>query len=127
MRQHLVRWEQEFGEKGLVIVEISGGELATYDESNELVVKQGVRHSVVWDEHNRNHANYGIKSWPAAYLIDADGKVFWEGNPGMLLKREKEVAKLKKLLEEKFPSKKEEAALHSTNIQTDSDAKSQIR
>ena len=45
----------------------------------------------------------------------------------MLLKREKEVGKLKKLLEEKLPSKKEEPVLHPTKIPTDSDAKSEIR
>jgi hypothetical protein len=108
-------------------MEISGGKLATYEESQEGWSAWKLTHSALWDKDNRNHENYGVASWPTAYIVGPDGKVFWEGNPAMLLKREKEVAKLKKLLEEKLPSKKEEASLHPTNFQTDSDAKSEIR
>ena len=77
-RHHLVRWEQEFNEQGLVIVEIAGGALATHEESKRLVERRDLRHPVLWDQDNRNHKNFGITAWPAAYLIGADGKVFWQ-------------------------------------------------
>ena len=85
-------------------MEISGGKLATYQESQEDWNAWKLSHAALWDKDNRNHENYGIASWPTAYIIGPDGKVFWEGNPAMLLRREKEVAKLKKLIEEKLRS-----------------------
>lgn len=79
------------------MIEISGGAYATRDESAELARQSGVRHCVLWDRDNRNHANYGIRSWPAAYLIDAQGHVFWQGNP-QTLSRKEEAERLREML-----------------------------
>lgn len=98
-RRHLVRWEDEYAKKGLAVVEISGGKLATLAESRTAAKKWGLRHPVLWDENNQNHLRYGIASWPSAYLIGADGKVFWEGNPAQLQNRAKELAELKRIVE----------------------------
>ena len=81
-----------------MVVEISGGEFATRDESNSLVETKDVRHVVLWDEGNRNHKNYEITSWPSAYLIGADGKVIWQGNPARMQTRQTEVEAFRKLL-----------------------------
>ncbi len=83
----------------MVIVEISGGEFATRDESQARVDAQDIRHSVMWDEENRNHKNYGITSWPAACLIGADRKVFWQGNPARMQARPSEAEEFRRLLE----------------------------
>jgi len=83
-------------------MEISGGKLATYEESKHDWDQWKLKHSALWDKENRNHDNYGIASWPTAYLIGPDGKVFWEGNPAVSLRREKELTAFKKLLEEKL-------------------------
>ena len=85
-------------------MEISGGKLATYEESKHDWDQWKLKHSALWDKENRNHENYGIASWPTAYLIGPDGKVFWEGNPAVSLRREKELTSFKKLLEEKLSS-----------------------
>lgn len=82
-----------------MIVEISGGEFATRDESQARVDAQDIRHSVLWDQANRNHKNYEITSWPAAYLIGADGKVVWQGNPARMQARPSEAAEFRRLLE----------------------------
>ncbi len=62
-------------------MEVSGGELATLKDSRKRLARWELGHPVLWDQANRNHKNYGINSWPAAYLLGADGKVFWQGNP----------------------------------------------
>ena len=84
------------------MIEISGGQLATLAESKEHAEKENLRHPALWDESNRNHKNYGINSWPAAFLIGADGKVFWQGNPARLQDRPDERAKFRELLTEKL-------------------------
>lgn len=82
-----------------MIVEVSGGEFASRDESQARVDAQDIRHSVLWDEDNRNHKNYEVTSWPAAYLIGADGKVFWQGNPARMQARPSEAENFRRLLE----------------------------
>lgn len=57
---------------------------------------------MLWDQGNRNHNNYGIKSWPTAYLIGADGIVFWQGNPARLSARSDEIQQFRQLLEERL-------------------------
>lgn len=64
-----------------MIIEIDGGRYEKLDEVKNSVVRQGVRHLVLWDQDCRNHRRYGIRSWPIAYLIGRDGKVLWEGRP----------------------------------------------
>jgi len=46
-----------------------------------MVVSQQLKHPVLWDAGCQNTKAYGVVAWPTAYLIGADGKVFWEGNP----------------------------------------------
>ena len=105
-RRHLVRWEEQYAKQGLTIVEVSGGELSTLETSRKYFGSQELNHPVLWDKDNRNHKNYRIASWPSAYLIGADGKVFWEGNPARVRFRAEEVEDLKRLLEEKLKAVK---------------------
>ena len=99
-RHHLVRWEEEYGKQGLSIIEVSGGDLATFDESDRAFAKWQFQHPVLWDLGNRNHQAYGIKSWPSACLIEPDGKVFWQGNPNRLSARPEDLQCFQSLLEE---------------------------
>ena len=99
-RHQLVKWEEEFGKQGLSFVEVSGGKRATFDESDQACAAWPLRHSVLWDEGNQNHQNYGIRSWPSVWLIAADGKVFWQGNPNHLHDRPEELQRFRSLLEE---------------------------
>jgi phage FluMu gp28-like protein len=86
-RHHLVRWEDEFAPCGLVVVEVSGGKYAEFDFSRDRLARWEIRHRVLWDKDNKNIRAYDISGWPSAYLIGADGKVFWQGNPGNLRSR----------------------------------------
>ena len=92
----------------MVIVEISGGEFASHGESAKLVEGQDIRHGVLWDEGNHNHKNYGITSWPAAFLIGADGTVFWQGNPARILGRRDETENMRGLLDKQLKAASQE-------------------
>jgi len=102
MRPHLVRWQEEYAEQGLLVIEVTGGEQEPLDVVKELVEKQQLNHPVLWDWNCRNHNNYGLKNWPVAYLIDSEGKVFWEGNPARVADRTNDSAELRKLIESKL-------------------------
>ncbi len=82
-----------------MVVEVSGGKLATHAESKKRVEANDPGHAVLWDRDNRNHESYGVRSWPSAYLIGADGKVFWQGNPSRMQNRPEEAGRFRKLLE----------------------------
>ncbi len=79
---------------------MSGGEFATFEESEQACLTWQLQHPVLWDAGNRNHRNFGIKSWPSVYLIDLDGKVFWHGNPNRLFARPEELQHFRSMLEE---------------------------
>ena len=97
-RRHLVRWEREFSESGLVIVEVSGGRDIPLDVARERLSKWHIRHAVLWDKDNRNSKAYALSGWPSAYLIGADGKVFWQGNPGTMAGRKDDEETLRKAI-----------------------------
>ena len=90
LRHHLVRWHNEFEHEGFVIIEIDGGRYEELDKVKSSVVRQGVKHRVLWDEDCRNHRFYGVRDWPVAYLIGRDGRVIWEGRPRKAMTREKD-------------------------------------
>jgi hypothetical protein len=73
-----------------VIVEISGGKDAGFEFSQNRLAKWKIHHPVLWDRDNKNARAYEISGWPSAYLIGADGKVFWQGNPAAVRGRKDE-------------------------------------
>lgn len=85
MRHYLVRWHKKYAKRGLVVIEIEQGQFETLDLVRKSVQKQNLEHFVLWDQDNQNHRAYGVCAWPVAYLIGADGKVVWEGNPNWAL------------------------------------------
>jgi len=81
LRHHLVRWEKQFAEDGLVVIEINRCIGEPLEVMRRMVESQKLNHPVLWDDGCRNTKAYGVSAWPFAYLIGTDGKVFWEGNP----------------------------------------------
>ncbi len=67
-----------------------------------MVETKNLMHPVLWDDDCRNTRAYGIKTWPFVYLIGADGKVFWEGNPSRWIRRPKRVKEMRALIERKL-------------------------
>ena len=70
---------KEFGPKGLVVVGVT-------DEPKSLVgpdvQKKKMKYPVASSVGSDFMAQYGIKGFPSAFLIDADGMVVWSGHPG---------------------------------------------
>ena len=94
----------EYAGRELVVVEVSGGELASFEDSARRFRRgEKVSHPVLWDRDNRNHKNYGIKTWPSTYLIGPDGTVFWQGNAAAIRKRADEMDALRQAIQEQLP------------------------
>jgi len=78
---HLNALLEKFGPQGLVI-------LAITDEDRETVEAfakgSPMKYAVGLDAGRRTTDAYGIEGIPSSFLIDATGKVVWEGHPLML-------------------------------------------
>ena len=84
------------------MVEINQCIGAPLDVMRCMVESKNLKHPVLWDAECRNTKAYGITAWPFAYLIGADGIVFWEGNPSRWIRREKKVKEMRRLIEAKL-------------------------
>lgn len=79
MVDQLVAWHKEFAPKGLVIVDIDNGQIDTQADVKAHVEKKGITYATLWDKGARNCSKYGVRAYPAQYLVGVDGKVIWEG------------------------------------------------
>jgi hypothetical protein len=98
LRSHLVSWEEDYIDDGLIIVEINQT-VETLEIMRQMVEDQCLNHPVLWDEKRRNTKTYGVTAWPFAYFIGADGKVFWEGDPTRWIRREKKIKEMRAMVE----------------------------
>ncbi len=77
---HLVRWQKEYGEKGLQIVAVyRKGKDDTIEQLKALVKEKGIVFPILFDTEAKNSDAYGIRGMPVAYLLGAKGFVVWEG------------------------------------------------
>ncbi|MBV8882031.1 MAG: TlpA family protein disulfide reductase, partial [Planctomycetaceae bacterium] len=75
------KWHKEFGEKGLVVLDVDDGSVDDLDEVKKDVAEKGTKYAVLWDKDRKNCDAYGVEVFPRAYLIGVDGTVLWEGIP----------------------------------------------
>ncbi len=73
--------QHRYGPDGLVVVEVNNGQVDTREALVAQVNEHALNYPVLWDEEQRTCSAYEIKSYGTAYLIGADGKVIWGGNP----------------------------------------------
>lgn len=81
MKPHLVRWNEIYGAKGLVIIDVDNGGFDTPEDLKASIAKAGVKFPTLWDRDGKEHEKRKVDAVPYAQLIGADGKVVWEGNP----------------------------------------------
>ena len=110
MAKHLVRWHKKYGKKGLVILDINDGEIDDKADLKDHVKRGKIPYPTLHDVDGRNCETYGIRAYPASYLIGVDGKVIWEG---FALPRIKKVEKtiqqeLKKVKKKDLPKTKKD-------------------
>ena len=82
MTPHLVKWHEEFADRGLVVVEIDNGGIDALSDLEEHLHEEGIEFPVLHDAGGRICSQFQVTGYPTAYLIDRDGKVVWEGHPG---------------------------------------------
>jgi hypothetical protein len=91
MVPHLVRWQNTYAAKGLVVVDVDDGNSDAQADLKAEVEHDKLPYPVLWDKAGKNVETYKVEGFPAAYLIGADGHVVWEGHPDA---RASEAAKL---------------------------------
>ena len=75
MRRHLVRWDEKYAARGLVIIEVDGGTFEALGPARESVEAQQVRHPVLHRPHR---------------LLDDAVLGVGLGGPGILVRRHAE-------------------------------------
>lgn len=81
MKPHLVRWHREFGDKGLVVIDINDAQYGSLKELRKDVADHDLPFPVLWDADSANTKAYGVIAQPSGFLVGVDGKVVWEGVP----------------------------------------------
>ncbi|MGH7150116.1 MAG: peroxiredoxin family protein [Planctomycetota bacterium] len=81
MVPHLVRWQDEYGARGLSILYVENGRLAKKEEVAEEIEAEEMNFPVAWDEGGLTCAAYRVKVYPAAFLVGKDGRLLWKGEP----------------------------------------------
>lgn len=81
MAPHLVKWQKEFEEQGLTVIEVDDGRIDALADLEEHVQQEKLPFAVLHDAHGELTASYGIQAYPTAYLMGRDGRVLWEGHP----------------------------------------------
>ncbi len=71
---HLVQLHEEKKDKGLNIIALTNNDRGTLEK---FVAEKGITYPIAIG----GGGAYGVSGIPHAYLIGADGKVVWEGNP----------------------------------------------
>jgi alkyl hydroperoxide reductase subunit AhpC len=82
----------EFKDKGLLVLGVALESRETKRDVSDYS-KKNIQFPVVWDAQNTKAASYQVRGIPAAFLLDKDNKVVWQGNPRSLTS-----AKVKELL-----------------------------
>lgn len=81
MKPVLQGLQHRYGPDGLVVVEVNNGQIDTREALVAQVKEHAPNYPVLWDQEQRTCSAYEIDSYGTAYLIGADGKVIWGGNP----------------------------------------------
>ena len=81
MVPHLVRWQEEYGGRGLSILYVDNGAIDGREAVAKEVEESGMDFPVAWDAGASTCAAYRVKVYPTAFLIGKDGRVLWKGIP----------------------------------------------
>jgi len=92
MEPHLVRWHNKWSAQGLVVIEVDNGSIDSLEEIEQHVMKEKIPFAFVHDKGGTICNRYRVQAYPAAYLLDKQGQVIWEGHPFEIEAIEKSIA-----------------------------------
>ena len=81
MKPYLVKWDETYRRQGLVVLDIDNGAIDSMQAVRGSVQEGRLDFPVAWDEGGKTCRAYGVRGYPHAFLIGADGKVVWDGFP----------------------------------------------
>ncbi len=82
MTPHLVKWQNQFADRGFTVVEIDNGQKDSLNDLETHAEEAGINFPVFHDQSGKVSGRFGVRAYPTAYLIGRDGNVIWEGHPG---------------------------------------------
>ena len=81
MTPHLVKWHEQYADRGLRVVEVSNGQMDSLDGLERHLVEEGIEFPVMHDTRGEVCHRFGVGAYPTALLVDREGKVLWHGHP----------------------------------------------
>jgi hypothetical protein len=86
MAPHLVRWEEQWKDAGLKVVEIEYGQATPLEALQAHLESDDVRHAVCYDATGEISSRFDVHGFPTALIVSKAGKVVWHGYPGQDVK-----------------------------------------
>ena len=86
MAPHLVRWEEEWKDKGLKVVEIEYGQATELETLRAHLDADDIRHPVCYDATGEISSRFDVHGFPTALIVGRSGKVLWHGYPSQDVK-----------------------------------------
>jgi thiol-disulfide isomerase/thioredoxin len=81
MTPYLQQWQQMFGAQGFTVVYVNNGLMAGEEAARKAIAAESLAFPYFHDAKGETLRQFGIRSFPTAYLLDRQGKVQWEGAP----------------------------------------------
>lgn len=78
---HLNELQAQFGGKGLTILGVTS---ESKKDTEPWIEEKGVTYPWGYDEGGEMSKGFGVSGIPAAFLIDAGGRIVWQGHPASL-------------------------------------------
>lgn len=82
MAPHLDRWDSQFRDKGLRIIEVENGRATSPEALQAHLQRKGLTYPVLYDADGSLAVRFGVEAFPTAFLVNRVGKVVWHGYPG---------------------------------------------
>jgi len=81
MAPHLDRWDSQFRDKGLRVIEVELGLATPLPALEAYLAQKGIAYPVLHDGDGSVTRRFGVEAFPTAFLVSRIGRVVWHGFP----------------------------------------------
>ncbi len=81
MAPHLDRWDSQFREKGLRVIEVEYGPATPLERLEPYLQRKGISYPVLHDADGSITQRFAVGAFPTAFLVSRVGRVVWHGFP----------------------------------------------